>query len=119
MPSSLTLYFAPASPPARTCLLVARYLGLDINVKFVDLGAGEQHTDEFAKLNPLHKVPVLVDGDLVLTESRAIVAYLINSRKPGHALYPSDPKKRALIDSRLYYDATNVFPRLSAVVVSN
>jgi glutathione S-transferase len=63
------------------------------------------------------RIPVLMDGDFVVTESRAILAYLVNSRKPGDALYPTDPKKRALIDSRLYYDGTVFFPNLLAVIV--
>jgi glutathione S-transferase len=118
MPSNLALYFATGSPPARACLLLARYLKLDIEVKHVNLGGGEQHGEEFKKLNPLSKVPVLIDGDFVLGESRAIMAYLVSSRKPGSDLYPSDPKARALIDQRLYYDATNVFVKLADLVVS-
>jgi glutathione S-transferase len=118
MASKLTLYFAPGSPPARACLLLARYMKLDIEVKHVKLETGEQHSEEFKKLNPNSKVPVLVDGDFVLYESRAILAYLVNSRKVGSDLYPSDPKLRAIIDQRLYYDATNVFAKLADLVVS-
>lgn len=117
MPSTLTLYFAPASPPARATLLLARSLGLDINVKLVDLFKREQYAEEFLKINPLHNVPVLVDGDFVLTESRAILAYLVKSRNPDSSFYPSDIKKQAVIDSRLFYCATNVQARLSAIVV--
>jgi glutathione S-transferase len=117
MSSKLILYFAPGSPPARACLLLARYLELDIEVKNVNLVAGEQHGEEFAKLNPQKKVPVLVDGDFVVSESRAILAYLVNSRKPGSSLYPVDPKQRAVIDQQLYYDATVVFPGLASIVV--
>jgi glutathione S-transferase len=112
----LTLYFAAGSPPARACLLLLRNLGLDVKVKAVDLAGGEQKTDEFTKINPVGLVPVLVDGDFVLSESRAILAYLVNSRKPGSSLYPSDPKKRALVDQRLYYDATTLFLKLTSLV---
>lgn len=118
MSSNLTLYFTSGSPPARATLLVARYLKLDIELKIVNLFTGEQRSEEFTKLNPLQKVPVLIDGDFVLSESRAIMAYMVNSRRPGHDLYPKDPKSRALIDQRLYYDATAVFPSLAALVVS-
>lgn len=46
--------------------------------------------------------------DFVLTESRAIIMYLASLA--DSPLYPtSDLKKRALVDSRLFYDATNSF----------
>jgi glutathione S-transferase len=119
MSSKLTLYFSAPSPLARACLLVARYLELDIEVKHIDLVAGDQRKPEFLKLNPRNKVPVLVDGDFVLCESKAIMAYLVNSRKAGSSLYPEDAKQRAKVDQFLYYDATVVFPSLSALVVSS
>lgn len=118
MSSKLILYFTAASPPARATLLLARYLNLDVELKEVSLLTGEQHSEEFAKLNPNRKVPVLIDGDFVLTESRAILAYLVNSRKPGSDLYPTEPKASAKVDQRLYYDATIVFGKLAALVVS-
>lgn len=113
MTQKLTLYFALGSPPARGALLAARNLGLDIEVKYVNLIAGEHYGEEFTKINPLRKIPVLVDGDFILTESRAIMTYLVESRKPGSDLYPADPKTRAMIDERLYYDATVVFKALA------
>lgn len=118
MSPKLTLYFSSPSPPSRATLLLLRYLQLDVEVKHVNLGDGEQHSEEYFKLNPLSKVPVLVDDGFVLGESRAILAYLVNSRKPGNDLYPSDPEARALVDERLYHDATNVSSTLSALVVS-
>lgn len=119
MSSKLILYFTAGSPPARACLLLARYLKLDIELREVNLVSGEQFNKEFKKLNPLAKVPVLIDGDFVLSESRAIMAYLISTRKTGSDLYPTDPKARALVDQRLYYDATNVFIKLALLVVSS
>lgn len=114
----LTLYFSSPSGPSRACLLLARYLNLEINVKHINLGAGEHLSPEYLKVNPFHKVPALVDGEYVLTESRAILAYLINSRKPGSDLYPTEPKARGLVDHRLYYDSGNVFDKLAGIVVS-
>jgi glutathione S-transferase len=99
-------------------LLLLRTLNVDVDVKTVDLIGGEQHSEEFKKVNPVGKVPVLVDGDFILDESRAILAYLVNSRKPGDTLYPNDAKKRAVIDQRMYYDATVVFPALLFLVAS-
>lgn len=117
MSSKLTLFFGKASPPARACLLLARLLELNIEVKQVNLGAGEQHSEEFLKLNPINKIPVLVDGDFVLSESRAILSYLVNSKKPGSDLYPTDIKTRALIDQRLYFDATEFAVKLQELIV--
>lgn len=117
MSSSLKLYHAIGSPASRACLLLIKTMQLDAEVKFVDLNAGEQNSPEFLKLNPLHQVPVLVDGDLVLTESRAILAYLVNKYKPGSDLYPSKPELRALVDQRLYYDATVVFESCAHIIV--
>lgn len=105
------------SPPSRAVLQTIRILGLDVEVTNVDLMQGENKSPEYLKLNPMHQVPVLVDGDFVLTESRAIMAYLVNSYKPGSNLYPIDPKKRALIDQRLYFDCVNFFELAASILV--
>lgn len=51
---------------------------LQIPYEFVmlDLQAGEQHQSEFSSINPFGKVPAIVDGDLKLWESGAILLYL-------------------------------------------
>lgn len=92
--------------------MTIRNLDLDVEIHIVDLIKGDQMKPEFLKVNPQHQVPVLVDGELTLTESRAIQAYLVNAKKPGNSLYPSDAKSRAIVDQRLYFDATTVFPAL-------
>ena len=114
----LTLYFYYGSPPSRGVLLLLRKLKLDFNLKIVDFGAGEHLSEEFLKLNPLHQVPVLVDGDFILTESRAILAYLVGKYDQNSSLYPSDVLKRAKVDERLYYDATVVFSSILQIIVS-
>jgi glutathione S-transferase len=50
--------------------------------------------DRFSKLSPLRRIPVLVDGDLVLTDSTVICEYL-EDLKPEPALYPKDVRDRA------------------------
>ena len=49
-------------------MMVAKALGIELNLKVVDLQKGEQLKPEFVALNPQHTVPTLVDGDFVLWE---------------------------------------------------
>lgn len=114
----LKLFYMSISPPSRAVLLTIRYLRLDVEVANVNLLSGEHLTPEFLKLTPVHQVPVLIDNEFILCESRAIMTYLVNSKRPGSDLYPIEPKARALIDQRLYYDATVVFERNGSVIVS-
>ena len=51
-------------------------------------------------------MPTIVDGDLSLWESRAIIQYLANQYAPNTSLYPSDPKKRAIVDRTLNFDVS-------------
>ena len=113
---SRILYHNALSPPSRAALLTVRNLGLEVEVKAIDTYKGEQNTPEYLKINPLHQVPVYVEGDFVLTESRAIACFLASSAKSK--LYPTDLKKRAVVDSRLYFDATNSFPVIRDFAVS-
>ncbi|KAG5673500.1 hypothetical protein PVAND_003544 [Polypedilum vanderplanki] len=116
MSSKLVLYYLSGSMPSRACMLLARLLNLNFEIKQVNIPNNEQFNEDFVKLNPAKKIPVLVDGDYVLSESRAILAYLVNSRSPGSNLYPTDPKQRGIVDQRLYYDATVFLPNMLAVI---
>jgi len=105
----IKLYFTSLSAPCRAAALTAATVGVDVELINVNLLTGENKTPEFLKLNPLHSVPVLVDGDLVLTENRAIITYLASAYAKSDDLYPKDVKKRALVDQRLYFDATTLY----------
>ena len=50
--------------------------------------------DEFARLSPLRRIPVLMHGDLVLNDSSVICEWL-DEAFPGHPLLPADPADRA------------------------
>lgn len=71
---------------------------LDAEFEFVPINllAGENRHPDFLRLNPTGKLPVLVDGDLVLTESAAIVMYLAE-KYGAKGLMPADLSQRAQV----------------------
>lgn len=86
----------------------------------MDLSKKEQFKPDFLKLNPAHCVPTLIDEDgTVMWESRAVAAYLIDSKSPGNSLYPKDARKRLAVDQSLYFSATYLNPRVRAITVSH
>lgn len=89
----MKLYGAPPTRALRVQWALNE-LGLDCEIVPIDLMAGESRTPEFLRLNPAAKVPVLVDGDLVLSESAAIVLYLAEKHR-DKGLLPADIKQRA------------------------
>jgi glutathione S-transferase len=82
-------------------------LGVEFEPITVNLAAGEHHRPEFLKINPAGKVPVLIDGDLVLTESVAIVMYLAEKYR-DRALLPTDQQQRAELNRWLLFTATEL-----------
>ncbi|KAJ8748932.1 hypothetical protein K2173_013368 [Erythroxylum novogranatense] len=93
--SKLVLYSYWKSSCAWRVRLALILKELSYEYKAVDLLKGEQFSPEFERLNPVHYVPVLVDGDVVVSDSFAILLYL-EEKYPEKALLPKDPQKRAL-----------------------
>ena len=82
-------------------------LGADFESIRVNLLAGDNRRREFLEINPAGKIPVLVDSDLVLTESVAIVLYL--AEKYSHkGLLPTGLKERAQVNRWLLFAATEL-----------
>lgn len=86
----MKLYYAETVNSYKTCA-VARHLDLDVEFHRLDLGKGEQRSPEFLAINPNGKVPALVDGDLRLWESNAIICHL--AMKAGSDLWPRDERQ--------------------------
>jgi hypothetical protein len=80
-------------PPTRSIRALWTLRELDVEFEFVniDLTKGEHRRPEFLAVNPAGKLPVLVDGDFILTESVAIVLYLARST-PRKASSPAGPE---------------------------
>ena len=72
---AIVLYHHPWSRASGTVWMLEE-TGVDYELRWVDIMAGAQKTPEFLSLNPMGKLPVLVDGDVVVSESAAIGVYL-------------------------------------------
>ncbi|WP_043743609.1 glutathione S-transferase family protein [Paramagnetospirillum magneticum] len=86
--TSLILYGTPLSGHAHRAELMLRLLGLAY--RYEDGSAPVRRTPAFLALNPLGQIPILVDGDLVLPDSNAILVYLARRYDPSGAWYPDD-----------------------------
>ena len=84
-------------------------LGLDYKSRPILPRSGETKTQEYTRLNPRQKIPLLQDGDFKIAESPAIVAYLSNTYgTPEIALIPSDPREQASWLEWCFYVATEL-----------
>ena len=79
----------------------------------IDFTAGEQNTPEYRAINPMGKIPALVDGDVVVTESAAICAYLAD-KFPEKGFAPSTSSTaRARYYRYLFFPGTTLEPLLA------
>lgn len=90
---SIVLYHHPFSRAA-SVVWMAEEVGCDYALKYVDLHAGEQKKPDILALNPMGKLPILVDGDTVITESAAIGLYLADRYAPGRLAPALDDPNR-------------------------
>jgi glutathione S-transferase len=109
----MKLYDFAFSPNCRKVRAVAYELGIALDPVHVDLVEGAQRQPDFLALNPNGRVPVLVDSDLVLWESTAIMRYL--SARQGDTLVPSSARGRAELDRWLAWQLAHLGPAMSKV----
>lgn len=90
---AITLLHHPFSCAAGV-LWTLEEIGQPYELKFVDIMKGEQKSPEVVALNPMGKLPVLIDGDAVVTESAAISLYLADRYAPGRLAPALDDPRR-------------------------
>nr|ABX84142.1 glutathione S-transferase [Helicoverpa assulta]ADP76648.1 glutathione S-transferase E1 [Helicoverpa assulta] len=105
------LYTLDASPPARAAMMALEIFNVPFEKIDVNLGEGQHLTPEYLKKNPMHAVPVLEDGNLILHDSRTILTYLADTYRKVDSWYPKDIKKRALVDQKLFFDSAILYTR--------
>jgi glutathione S-transferase len=92
----LKLHHFPLSGHAHRAQLFLGLLGAEHELIHVDLKAGAHKRDEFLALNAFGQVPVLEDGEAVISDSNAILVYL--AKKYGRADWlPETPKEAAAV----------------------
>ncbi|XP_046639976.1 glutathione S-transferase 1-1-like [Daphnia pulicaria] len=107
---SVEFIYMAASPPCRAVWMCIKELGIDVDMRHIDMYKKAEHTQPwFVKLNPQHTVPTINDDGFILWESRAILGYLVNKYGKDDQLYPTEPQKRALVDRMLYFDIGTLY----------
>ena len=89
---AIEVYWGSGSPFAWRVLLTLEVKQLPYQSHLITFSQQENKSPEYLALNPRGKVPTLKDGDFVLYESLAIMAYL-DSKYPEHPLFGRTPQE--------------------------
>ena len=112
----LQVYLDPCTVNSRKVLAGLDLIGVPYELNHVDYFSGAHKKPEFLAINPNGAVPAVVDGDLALSESNAILQYAADlSGSEKH--YPRNLKQRADINRWLLWEASTWFPSCYAYLV--
>jgi len=108
MAHDLTLWGAGTSRTMRAHWMLLE-LGLEYHFHPIQARSGDTLSEEFLRINPRHKIPVLRHGSFVLTESAAIIQYLDETFADPARLYCArDARERAALAEWCYFIATEL-----------
>ena len=114
----MKLYVHPMSSNARRAHMAALMLGAKPELITVDLSKGAQKSPEYLAINPNGKVPTLVDGNVIIWESMAIMTYLAD-KTPGQTLYPSELAARTNVNKWLFWTSNHWSPAIGTLTYEN
>ena len=103
----LDFYYHPTPNSAKVALMLEE-LAIPYKIYPVDISRGEQHSADFVKLNPNRKLPVIVDGDIAIFDSTAILLHL--AQKTGRYLGEANEPTQAGMLSWLMLIASGFGP---------
>lgn len=103
----IKFYYHPSPNPAKVALFLEE-AGLAYEMVPVDTRKGEQFAPDFLAINPNAKTPAIVDGDVTVFDSNAILLYL--AEKTGQFLPENTPAQRGALLSWLMFVATGIGP---------
>ena len=105
-------YFNPRSRAATSDWML-KELDVPHEQIVVDFAGGEGRSPEYLAINPMAKVPALVDGDVVVTEAAAICAYLADKFPEKGLAPPPGSAQRGAYYRYLFFPGTTLEPLLS------
>lgn len=115
----IKLYWHPISGHAHRAHMLLSMLDLDFELISVDLLAGEHQQPEFLALNPFGQIPVLVDGETVISDSNAILVYLATVYDNKRQWLPDSPIEHAKIEQFLSLAANRLAGSISKLRAAN
>jgi GST-like protein len=108
----IELYYWP-TPNGYKITIMLEELGIPYDVKYVNIGRGEQFEPSFLKISPNNRMPAIIDPDgpggqpISIFESGAILQYL--GRKYGR-FYPADERGRVAVEEWLFWQVGGLGP---------
>ena len=114
----IEIYHAPRTRGIRP-IWTCEELGLDYKVVPVDFSAEYRATEEWRRMNPVGKVPVLIDGDLTMFESGAMVQYLLDRYGAGSTLQPAAGSPEHALYLQWSWFAESTFARPLGEIVNH
>jgi len=103
----LKFYYSGAPNPTKVALLLEE-TGIPYDPIPIDTRKGEQHKPEFLAINPNAKLPAIIDGDVTVFDSSAILLYL--AEKTGKFLPAKSDKARGELLSWMFFISSGVGP---------
>lgn len=113
----MLLYSFTITPNNRKVEAFVKHYDLPVEVYHVNFRKGDTKTEEYFAINPMRKVPALVDGDLKLWESNAILTYLAAKFPETNAL-PEGLEARADVDRWLHWQSCHLMPAMGALKIA-
>lgn len=108
------LYTFTVTPNNRKVEAFVKHFDLPVEVRHVSFKDRETHQPAFLAINPMGKVPALVDGDFHLWESNAILTYLA-AMFPQTGTLPADVRGRAEVDRWLHWQSCHLMTAVGAL----
>lgn len=110
----MVLHGFAMSPNTRRALVALEECGAPYRFEPIDLMSGQHRGEAYRALNPTGRVPTLVDGELTLWESNAILVYLAE-RFPERLFAGAVPEERAEVARWMFMNAAHLSPAVARI----